>query len=216
MGSKKPGSTCATNDERPDRGTGARCRHQSPASRHAQKAPVAVKPIAFDALWNAYPSNKPYVDKTTGEPPSGYANQCAMKVSLAMMVAGIDMSSFAGATVSADNRRLAVRAQELADWIAQRKLSGLSASPENITGADWQATIKKRRGIVFFANYWAREGESGTPSGDHIDLWNGWRLTASGLEGVAVTTLRFVFGVESGPQFSDLGKASRILFWEIK
>ena len=54
------------------------------------------------------------------------------------------------------------------------------------------------------------------PTGDHIDLWNGARLTASGIEGLAVTALRFGLGISSGPGFSDLGKADRIEFWGVK
>jgi hypothetical protein len=84
-----------------------------------------------------------------------------------------------------------------------------------VTGADWQTTLKIRSGIAYFANHWLRPGETAIPSGDHIDPWNGWRLTASGLEATLVTALRFGPGVDSGPGFSDLDKATRILFQDI-
>lgn len=86
----------------------------------------------------------------------------------------------------------------------------------NITGENCEEKIKGKTGIVFFANYWARPGEIKNPTGDHIDLWNGTRLTASGLQGVAVTFLRFGLGINSGPGFSDLRNATNILFWEVR
>ena len=46
------------------------------------------------------------------------------------------------------------------------------------TGKERQDKIKGRKGIVFFANYWARDGEKHL-TGDHIDLWNKSTLTPS-------------------------------------
>ena len=87
---------------------------------------------------------------------------------------------------------------------------------KDITGENWQDTIKDKKGIVFFHNYWLRPGQTKNPTGDHIDLWNGSRLTASGFEGAVVTILRFDLGINSGPGFSDLRKATTILFWEVR
>jgi hypothetical protein len=63
-----------------------------------------------------YPSSKPYVDKS-GDPPKGFENQCAIKVSVALHAAGVDMKSFRGAAVTVDGKRLAIRAEELAAWL---------------------------------------------------------------------------------------------------
>jgi hypothetical protein len=58
------------------------------------------------------------------------------------------------------------------------------------------------------------------PTGDHIDLWNGSRLTASGLIGTLTTTARYLgqrsFLPATDWGYSDLGKSKTILFWEIK
>jgi hypothetical protein len=161
-----------------------------------------------------YPSSKPYVDKS-GDPPKGFENQCAIKVSVALHAAGVDMKSFRGAAVTVDGKRLAIRAEELAAWLKTQHLIGLPLKPENVTGKEWQERIKGRRGIAFFANYWPREGER-RPTGDHIDLWNGSRLTASGWDGLAVSVMRFGLGYESGPGFKNLGDATSILFWEVR
>lgn len=143
-------------------------------------------------------------------------NQCAIKVSVALHAAGVELKSFRGAHVLIKGKYAAIRAEELAAWLKTQHVNGIVSPPANVTGENWQERIKGKKGIVFFANYWARPGESKHPSGDHIDLWNGSRLTASGLEGAVVTMLRFGVGVNSGPGFSDLGKATSILFWEVR
>jgi Type VI secretion system (T6SS), amidase effector protein 4 len=213
MGARKPGPLCVTSAERRDSGTA--CLHRTdPPGPNRHKAEPKPPELSFDKLWQGYPSSKPYVDKS-GDPPKGFENQCAIKVSVALHAAGVDMKSFKGAAVSVDDKRLAIRAEELAAWLKTQHLIGLPLKPENVTGKEWQDKIKGRKGIVFFANYWPRDGET-RPTGDHIDLWNGWRLTASGLEGLAVTFMRFGLGRESGYLFKNLGDASTILFWEIR
>ena len=118
------------------------------------------------------------------------------------------------------NQRLAVRAEELSRWLGMTRIEGLGAV-EDITGIDWQETIERRRGIVAFDNYWARSsGESNRPTGDHIDLWNGSRLTYSAGPS-AVATLGRSLGIPSffpGTQYgySDLSNATKIKFWPVK
>ena len=48
------------------------------------------------------------------------------------------------------------------------------------------------------------------PTGDHIDLWNGSRLTDW------KTWIRIQFGLVIPEVWSDLEKSKKILFWEIK
>lgn len=176
--------------------------------------------VEFSGLWKHYPSAKPYVDTATGKPPKGYENQCAIKVSMALQGLGVDLKSFKGATVLIDGKRAAIRAAELSNWLGGAAIPGLG-KPEIITGPDWEEKVRNRKGIIAFDNYWARPGESSTRSGDHIDLWNGSRLTASGLGGSLVTLGRYL-GVESMSipgtplQYSDLGQSTRILFYEVK
>lgn len=171
--------------------------------------------ISFSALWSAYPNTTPYTDPKTNEAPKGYENQCAIKVSVALARVGVKLTTFRGATVQVNGDRAAIRAEQLAAWLKAGNISGLPAVAETVTGSDWRSKLVNRRGIVYFADYWLRPGES-RPSGDHIDLWNGSRLTASGLAGTLVTIARFGMGIEAGPGFSDLGKSKSILFWALK
>lgn len=216
MGGRRPGPLCVTTAEPIDEGTNCRHRSQPPGVIGLHVATEQVRSaVRFTNLWAGYPSSKPYVNPRTGEVPSGYENQCAIKVSVALAASGEKLTSFKGAAVTVKGEKAAVRAQELAAWLRRERIPGLSMVPESIAGADWQSKIKNRTGIVYFADYWLRPGDK-TPSGDHIDLWNGSRLTASGVEGVLVTVARFGLGIDSGPGFSDLGRSKTILFWEVR
>lgn len=67
-----------------------------------------------------------------------------------------------------------------------------------------------RSSIIFLANYWRRPGESGTTrTGDHIDLWNGYRMTEY------FSWVRIHFGVTWEGQWSDYRRAPRTMFWAI-
>jgi hypothetical protein len=184
---------------------------------------IEVEAVKFATLWAGYPSSPPYVDPTTGKPPPGYSNQCAIKVSVAIHNAGIEMKSFrAKDKILVNGKNTAALAESLAEWLKQMPFCGLPQRPESVAGKDWETKIKGRTGIVFFANYWKRTPEAKTATGDHIDLWNGSRLTASGLVGTATTVARYL-GLRSfhppGLEdlgYSDLANSSEILFWEIK
>jgi hypothetical protein len=178
--------------------------------------PKKAQKVSFATLWAGYPSSNPYVDAKTGNPPKGFENQCAIKVSVALHASGVELQSFRRAHVTINGKSAATLAEDLAAWLKAQHIAGISSPPINITGEKWEEKIKDKTGIVFFANYWLRPKETKSPTGDHIDLWNGSRLTASGLRGVVVTLLRFGLGVNSGPGFSDLGKATTILFWKVQ
>ncbi|SEO56742.1 Type VI secretion system (T6SS), amidase effector protein 4 [Duganella sp. CF517] len=177
---------------------------------------IDVPVVRFADLWKSYPKSSPYLDPKTGAPPPGYDNQCAIKVSWAIQGVGVQMVSFKQAAVSVDGKKLAIRAEELAAWLKKQPFCGLPKAPVAVTGKDWTKKIAGRTGILFFKNYWQRDGER-DPSGDHIDLWNGSRLTSTGFLGSLETFARFTMGIQSLPRlYSDLGGSSEILFWEIK
>jgi hypothetical protein len=181
---------------------------------------IAVEAVTFAKLWEAYPAGHPYVD-AKGKTPPGFDNQCAIKVSVAIHGAGIEMKSFRGAAVKVNGLTTATSATQLAGWLKQQPFCGLPREPENVTGANWQDRIKGKTGIVYFENYWPRndaEKKADRPTGDHIDLWNGSRLTATGVSFVWTFARRL--GMREGGwgewHFSDLGKSTTILFWEIQ
>lgn len=190
-----------------------------------------VEPVKFSDLWGYYPTKPPYVDPKTGKPPPGFTNQCAIKVSVAIHGAGIEMKSFTAKVIGANpkdfglikinGKNTATLASQLAQWLKKQPFCGLPQQPENITGEDWEKNIKGRTGIVYFADYWQRQGESETTrSGDHIDLWNESRLThniANFARRLGINSVRWLPTVGSlDINFSDLAGSKTILFWEVK
>jgi len=141
---------------------------------------VQVEAVKFSTLWQSYPSMvHPYVDPVTGKAPLGFENQCAIRVSLAIHGTGIELKSFRAASVNVKGKKAAIRAEQLAAWLKKQPFCGLPQKPENITGKGWEDKIKGRTGIIYFADYWRRDGETTHATGDHIDLWNGSGLTPS-------------------------------------
>ena len=186
---------------------------------------VELKVLTFQELWNNYPSGDPYDNPD-------YKDQCAIRMSVTFHRVGVEMKSFSQKLVRPlsgqptigriilDGKATATRADELSEWLKLRPFAGLPL-PENVTGADWESKVKGRTGIIAFRNYWARSLKEKDPSGGHIDLWNGNRLTISSGEGLLGVFGRGI-GVHSAHfpgttyGYSDLRKATEILFWEIK
>lgn len=147
----------------------------------------AMRP-KFEDLWNGYPADASADDgidhwpclKLTGEPM--YENQCAIRVSIALAAAGVNMKSCPKAKCDynksyKDHAGHVIRAQELADWLKNHLLGAPQTwtvdkhGKKPIPGTLAQVAVQGQTGIVFFKDFWAREGER-TATGDHIDLWN--------------------------------------------
>ena len=196
---------------------------------------IDVQPVKFADLWNNYVTGDPYRDSKTGDVPKGYGNQCAIRVSAALHKVGVEMKSFTQANVAVkpneqfgrillDGKNTAVKADQLGSWLSKQPFCGLPQKPENITGKDWESKVKGRTGIVMFDAYWTREGDAaGNATGGHIDLWNGSRLTISGVADGFATIGRYL-GISSFRQgarlaeqlsYSDLRNSKTILFWAI-
>jgi Type VI secretion system (T6SS), amidase effector protein 4 len=208
-----------------------------PAASAATSRPAAATPqfggtLRFAELWPAYPEGHPSEERyqedvldhgvviaRKGE--LKYPDQCAIKVSVALHRAGVDMADYRGASTLIDGKRAALRAAELAAWLDRQQFGGAAASSVHAAGAGWQARMAGRTGIIYFANYWRRAGES-APTGDHIDLWNRDTLTPS-----IESFLRFRLGIDHLPNplarlrgasdnwYSRLDDATEVVLWEI-
>ena len=162
--------------------------------------------VKFETLWGAFPDGQPSQEKNAkGE--LLYPDQCAIKISVALHAVGVEMKSFTGAYTFISGKRAALRAEELAAWLDKMPFCGLPKKPESVTGVAWKAKANDRTGIMFFGDYWARQGESTTrASGDHIDLWKKSTLTPS-----VQSTLRFRLGIGRIPNL--LGQAIGTRIW---
>lgn len=175
---------------------------------------VRVEPINFLKLWSSYPTGTP-CDGKNSHGDLAFSDQCAIRVGIALKLSGVTFRSYpkSGKCWFGHDDHI-LRAEELAAWLKSAPRFCGWKKPEDVAGEAWRQKIEDRTGIVFFKDYWQREGERGA-SGDHIDLWNGSRLTASSARGVLTTLARFTLGLRTGPGFSDLGKSKQILFWPI-
>lgn len=160
----------------------------------------------FIQLWENHPTIKgdaPLLDKAT------YANQCAINMSAAFVRAGISMDDFRGAkSWQKDKPKYAIRAQELADWLNLRpRMPGRSCI--KISAQDFNEKISNQSGIIFFQNYWGAGRQ-----GDHIDLWNGSRLTD--WRSWARINVRFgSYGLHNLGAGSDFKKSESVWFWGV-
>ena len=165
--------------------------------------------VRFDELWKNYPSNDPCVNPATKK--KAYDNQCAIRVGLALEKCGVGFKSFRGprCEFGAAGNGMVLRAQELADWLSTQPFANCT-KPKMYSGKGFQSSVAAQKGIIFFKDYWLRDGEK-TPTGDHIDLWNMDRLTPSWQ-----TFARFTLGIARLPSiYSDLENSRSVMFWPI-
>lgn len=140
-------------------------------------------PIKFQKLWESHPLN--------GNPPNNYPcdgkgkdgtlafkNQCAIKMSIALMGAGVNLNP-APTKCWYGHKNHVLRAQELADWMATAAVLGKPTKyvkKGGVTDGAFQQTVLKDvngvNGAAFFKDFWVPDGQTAA-SGDHIDVWNG-------------------------------------------
>jgi RHS repeat-associated protein len=178
--------------------------------------------VSFKTLWDNYPGHHiDHLDPKTKK--ECYHNQCAIEVSEALLKSGISLKSFKGAkceNCSAGGGH-ALSAQDLANWLLKNWKKIGSAKPVILTGPTYEKTVAGKTGIIFFEDYWHRDGDpEEVRTGDHIDLWN--TNTLGSMTGVGGRTFRTWFRREF-PTFtehvlsaSDLTKSKVVIFWEIK
>ena len=72
-------------------------------------------------------------------------------------------------------------------------------------GLDFYGKLYGRTGIIYIQDYWKRHGET-TPTGDHIDVWNGYRSSTKWLM-EWFSWLGY---------YSNYVQAKEIWFWDVK
>ena len=155
----------------------------------------------FPQLWNNHPNitdEGPLLDKKQ------YPNQCAVNMYATLQKSGVNVKSFYGQlSWQKDKPKYAIRAQELADWLAS-PANPVHTRVEKYSGEEVFDKIRGRTGIIFFQNYWGLGNQ-----GDHIDLWNGVRLTHW------TSWLRIQLHI-SGGGWSNYRQAETVWFWQIQ
>ena len=179
--------------------------------------------VEFSDLWRGHPINEsvstPCIapqDLTNMEGQfilrgfPVFSNQCAIRMGTALRRAGVQPSQLGGISHCAVHPREHmhfINANQLANGIARASITGIG-KVEKITGtepAHYYPKLFGRTGIIYIQDYWKRSGET-TPTGDHIDVWNGYRSSTKWLM----------------EWFSWLGyhsnyvQAKEVWFWDVK
>jgi hypothetical protein len=175
--------------------------------------------VAFKDLWYRHPANNsiqyPCVaprtltnleGKTVAQGFPVFGNQCSIRMGVALKNAGVAIRLQTCGVHSAEEQHI-IRAADLARGLAGASIQGVG-KVEKIVGTEASQFYKKlfgRTGIIYVQDYWKRSGET-TPTGDHIDVWNGYRSSTKWLM----------------EWFSWLGyhsnyvQAKEVWFWDVK
>ena len=127
----------------------------------------------FNKLWENHPTVESFFDDfpcKTGDKIM-FENQCAIRLGVALYKAGFETKSFKGAKCWHGHTHAHIlRAEELANWL-NGPFSPFLAM-ETFEGVSGFERIAQKKGVIFFKDYYGNNEQ-----GDHIDLWNGSRLT---------------------------------------
>lgn len=152
--------------------------------------------VQFIDLWRGHPANEGadvaclampvVVRRPPGVPETPIAprNPSATLLGIALRRAGVRIESFPPriATCGVHDRSQMhfLYPRQLAESLRKTRPSGF-AEVELITGAEvasFHLRLVGRTGVIYVRDYWQRPSDlEGRPSGDLIDLWNGYRTT---------------------------------------
>lgn len=157
--------------------------------------------MRFDTLWNNHPtiSSAIFEDDTPclNNGKRAFENQCAIRMGECLSKSGINLDSFKGARCWFNHKPAHIlRAEELANWL--KSPFSPFKKMHVFAGVDGFSGIKGQKGIIFFKDYYGPRQQ-----GDHIDLWNGSRLTNLS------SWLEFYF--RNGKHYAD----ATLWFWPI-
>ena len=181
--------------------------------------------VQFIDLWRGHPFNES-VDVPCAAPndltnaagetiAAGRAvtrDQSAIQMGVALRRAGVtpaDLGKIATCGVHPPSDLHIVSAKELATTLSRAELPGFGKR-ETIAGADaakFYPRIFGRTGVIYIQDYWMRDTDSeSAPTGDHIDVWNGYRTSAMWL----------MEWFSWAGYYANYPRAREIWFWEVR
>ena len=136
---------------------------------------MCVERPNFDLMRRAYEDYR--MDRAPCK--GGVPNQCAVRMSVAMVRCGMDFIGFPNQRRIHRGRSICqlmpdhvLGARELADYL--RMILPEPVRYGGAAAATARAALNNRKGIIYFDNCYART-PGGPQTGDHIDLWDGSR-----------------------------------------
>lgn len=172
--------------------------------------------VTFKKLWDSHPQHAGNDNPcaTNGKP--NFSDQCAIRVGVALVACGVKTSALPGVRHCWHHEKShghALAAEELANGLKNMPIPGIGALIK-VEPAKFKATLSGKKGIIFFKDYWQRTSNGKKEkfrnrSGDHIDLWDGFRLAHR--RSIVQMYLRIgSFGLGA-----DHTKSKEIWFWEV-
>lgn len=181
--------------------------------------------VQFKDLWHGHPINEsvqtPCIaphDLTNLEGEfirSGlpvFHNQCAIRMGVTLNRAGVRPEQISGCSTCGVHHRDEmhfINASQLAAAFARSNIEGVGKI-EKFSGADAKNFYPKifgRTGVLYINEYWYRPTDSpGNPTGNHMDIWNGYRSSAKWL----------MEWFSWAGYYSNYAGAKELWFWEIK
>jgi hypothetical protein len=172
--------------------------------------------LTFNKLWENYPTilGEKTLCKTDGK--INFDDQCAIRLGSTLSSNGVDTLKIVSKGRhcwqhgASDGHILA--AEELATGLNRLSIDGIGKLVK-LSPSEFQREISNKQGIIFFKDFWQRTNtKTGKKesyrnrSGDHIDLWNGSRLTDWKTWFLISSTLN---------TNGAYGKSKEIWFWRI-
>jgi hypothetical protein len=166
--------------------------------------------VGFKVLWDNHPTITGDDNPCSTEGKRNYHNQCAIRMGTCLAKCDVDTTKIPGVTHCSYHEKSqghTIRAEELAIGLTKHQIAGIQKMQE-IDPKEFKNVLNGKTGIIFFKDYWQRSGERNR-SGDHIDLWNGSRLTHW------VTWIRIQWGISIDGYWSDYKRSQSIWFWRV-
>lgn len=156
--------------------------------------------VQFIDLWRGHPLNASVVNPCIADRPvtnlagkpiaAGdpvYLNQAAIRMGVALRRSGVryeDLGKVLTCGAHDKGELHCVNARQLADALRRAKLAGFGPM-EILSGGDvenFYARIFGRTGVLYIQEFWLRQDDKeGHPTGDLIDVWNGYRSSTNWL-----------------------------------
>jgi hypothetical protein len=182
----------------------------------------SVTPFRFKQLWENHPviTGDKNPCSTNGKP--NFSNQCAIRLGTALAACGVDTTKLPGVRHCwYHDKKLGhtLSAEELAASLKKYQTHGVGAL-QAVEPSEFAEKIEGKTGIIFFKDYWQRtvNGKNETfrnRSGDHIDLWNGSRIT-DWFSWMRIYMRIGNFGIHSlRGDISDYEESKAIWFWSV-
>jgi len=164
--------------------------------------------LKFKLLWDNHPTITGNDEPCSSNGKSNFSNQCAIRLGVALSKCGVDTGKIPGVTHCWQHKKAeghVIRAEELANGLSKFHIAGMGKVQE-IDAQTFKAKLSGKKDIIFFKDYWQRPGETDNRSGDHIDLWNGSRLTDW------TTWFRIQLGISYDGYWSEFARSKTVLF----